>query len=107
MLQNRLLVCVFELRGMRIRRRGYLRGYRVALYMGPKDFPRSACLFDPKFTPALRTNLAGVSAANSPAVDTDRFSEVIPEAGNGTSPIARDIADIALQQLLDREVQDS
>jgi hypothetical protein len=48
-----------------------------------------------------------VSAANSPAVDTARFSEMIPEAGNGTSPIARDIADIALQQLLDREIQDS
>jgi hypothetical protein len=49
----------------------------------------------------------GISAANSPAGDTDRFSEVISEVGNGTSPVARDIADIALQQLMDREFQDS
>jgi hypothetical protein len=48
-----------------------------------------------------------ISAANAPAVDTERFSEVISEAGNGTGPVVRDIADIALQQLLDREVQDS
>ena len=47
-----------------------------------------------------------IPAANAPAAGTERFSEVIPEGGNGTSPIARDIADIALQQLLDR-VQDS
>jgi hypothetical protein len=50
----------------------------------------------------------GISAANSPAVDIERFSEVISEVGgNGTGPVVRDIADIALQQLMDREVQDS
>jgi hypothetical protein len=48
-----------------------------------------------------------ISAENSLAVDTERFSEVISEGGNGTGPVVRDIADIALQQLLDREVQDS
>ena len=45
-----------------------------------------------------------IAAANAPAVDMERFSEVISEAGNGTGPVVRDIADIALQQLLDREV---
>ena len=49
-----------------------------------------------------------ISAANAPVVDTERFSEVISEVGgNGTGPVVRDIADIALHQLLDREVQDS
>jgi hypothetical protein len=38
-------------------------------------------------------------AANSPAVETERFSEVFREGGNGNA----DIADIALQQLLDTE----
>jgi hypothetical protein len=49
----------------------------------------------------------GISAANSPAGGTDLFSEVISEVGNGTGPVVRDVADIALQQLLDREFQDS
>jgi hypothetical protein len=48
-----------------------------------------------------------ITAENFPAVDTERFSEVIPEVGNGASSVVRDIADIALQQLLDREFQDS
>jgi hypothetical protein len=48
----------------------------------------------------------GISAASSPAGDTARFSEVISGVGNGTGPVVRDVADIALQQLLDR-VQDS
>ena len=33
------------------------RGYRAALYLGLQDF-RSTCLFDPEFTPPLRTDLA-------------------------------------------------
>jgi hypothetical protein len=42
-----------------------------------------------------------ITAENSPVVDTERFSEVFREAGNGNA----DVADIALQQLM--EVQDS
>ena len=48
-----------------------------------------------------------INPTNSVAVDTERFSEVFREAGNGTGPVVRDVADIALQQLMDREVQDS
>ena len=50
-----------------------------------------------------RASSSSVSAANSPAVDTERYSKVLLKAGNGDA----DIADIALQQLMDREVQDS
>jgi hypothetical protein len=47
-----------------------------------------------------------IPAANSFAVETERFSEAVLEGGNGIGPVVRDIADIALQQLMDR-VQDS
>ena len=53
-----------------------------------------------------RAVLDTLNPKNSVAVDTERFSEVFLEAGNGASPVVRDVADIALQQLLDREVQD-
>ena len=40
---------------------------------------------------------------NFPAVETDQFRKALWKAGNGNA----DIADIALRQLMDREVQDS
>jgi hypothetical protein len=43
-----------------------------------------------------------VSAANSLAIGTEHFSKVSLEAGNGAGPIVRDIADIAVQQLLNK-----
>jgi hypothetical protein len=45
-----------------------------------------------------------IPAENPSTVVPEQCSKALFKDGNGTSP---DIADIALQQLLDREVQDS
>src|SRR6516225_6532798 len=58
MLQNRLLVCVFGYRGMRTRRRGYHGGTASLCIWVCRTLPALTCLFDPEFTPALRTDLA-------------------------------------------------
>jgi len=44
------------------------------------------------------------TAADFPTIDTDQCWKALLKAGNGNDA---DIADIALQQLMDREVQDS
>jgi len=54
----------------------------------------------PKFVNVDRAH----TAADFPTIDTDQCWKALLKAGNGNDA---DIADIALQQLMNREVQDS